>query len=131
MKIPAWIKPAFWGLVVGALGWWAVLAWGLGWTSAGSATAMAQQNAETAVVASVTPYCVQRFEQQTNAAAVWKKLKNSAANFNQDSFLVKGGWTALPGMKLNSSYADAVADSCSTRLLALKTIGGVKVSSAD
>jgi hypothetical protein len=131
MQIPVWVKPAFWGIVVGVLGWWAVLFWGLGWMSGSAATAMAQQKAETAVVASVTPYCVHRFEQQTDPAAAWKKLKTSADNFNQDSFLVKGGWTALPGAKLDPSYADAIADSCSTRLLALKTIGGVKVSSAN
>lgn len=130
MQIPAWVKPTLWGVVGGALAWWAILAWGLGWISASAATNLAQQQAEAAVVAAVSPYCVARFEKQANAVAVWQKLKTSAANFNQDDFLVKGGWTALPGKKLDPSYANAVADNCATRLLALKQIGGAKLTSA-
>jgi hypothetical protein len=131
IKIPEWLNPAFWGVVCGALAWWAVLAGGLGWMSPSSASALAQQQTQAAVVAAVSPYCVSRFEQQPDAAAVWKKLNASAANYNQDDFLVKGGWTALPGSKLGSDTANAVADNCATKLLALKQLGGVKLSSAQ
>jgi hypothetical protein len=131
IQIPEWIQPAFWGVIFGAVAWWGVLAWGLGWVSPGSASAMAQQQTQAAVVAAVSPYCLSRFEQQPNAAAVWKKLKASAANYNQDDFLVKGGWTALPGSKLDTDTARAVADNCATELLALKELGGVKLSSAQ
>jgi hypothetical protein len=131
IEIPVWIKPAFWGVVCGALAWWAVLVWGLGWVSPSSANATAQQQTQAAVVAAVSPYCVSRFEQQPDAAAVWKKLSTSAANYNQDDFLVKGGWTALPGSKMDSDTANAVADNCATKLLALKELGGVKLSSAQ
>lgn len=129
-KIPAWIKPAFWGVIGGALVWWGVLAWGLGWVSASNASTMAQQSAESAVVAATSPYCVARFEQQADAVAAWQKLKKSADNYNQDDFLVKGGWTAAPGTKASGDFANAIADSCATKLLALKQIDGTKLSSA-
>lgn len=129
-KIPAWIKPAFWGVVFGALVWWGVLAWGLGWVSPTNAKAMADQEAQSAAVAASAPYCVSRFEDQANAVAAWQKLKKSADNYNQDDFLVKGGWTAAPGAKASSDYASAIADNCATKLLALKQLGGIKLTSA-
>ncbi len=129
-KIPAWIKPAVWGVIGGALVWWGVLTWGLGWVSASDASTMAQQSAELAVVAATSPFCVARFEQQANAVAAWQKLKKSADNYNQDDFLVKGGWTAAPDTKAGSDFANAIADNCATKLLALKQLDGTKLSSA-
>ena len=129
-KIPAWIKPAFWGVIGGALVWWGVLAWGLGWVSPSNAKTMADQQTQSAVVAATSPYCVSRFELQPNAVAAWQMLKKSADNYNQDGFLVKGGWTAAPGSTSNADFASAIADSCATKLLALKELGGVKLSSA-
>ena len=41
----------------------------LGWTLGSTAEKMATQRAETAVVAALTPICVERFQQQTDAAA--------------------------------------------------------------
>ncbi len=129
-KIPAWIKPAVWGVIGGALVWWGVLAWGLGWVSPTNAKTMADNETQSAVIAATAPYCVERFEQQANAVVAWQKLKKSADNYNQDDFLVKGGWTAAPGAKPNSDFANAIADTCATKLLALKQLDGTKLSSA-
>jgi hypothetical protein len=129
MKLPSWLKPAAWGVVVGALGWWAVLSWGFGWVSAGTAQKMAADQTQTAVVAAMTPGCVARFEQQPNALISWKALKKSADNYNQSDFVQKGGWVELPGQKLDSDTAGGIANACATQLLALKEIGGVKLSS--
>lgn len=130
-KIPAWIKPAFLGVIAGALVWWGVLAWGLGWVSAGNAHITAQQTALSAVVAATSPFCVSRFGQQANAVAAWQKLKKSADNDEQDEFLVKGGWTAAPGAKTDSDFANAIADRCAANLLALKELDGAKLTSAQ
>ncbi|HLI12856.1 MAG TPA: hypothetical protein VKY65_14785 [Alphaproteobacteria bacterium] len=130
MKVPSWVKPGIWGIIIGAIGWWIVLAYGFGWMSAGTAKQMADNQAQSAVVAAVTPYCVQRFEQQPNAVTAWKALKKSADNYNQSDFVQKGGWVALPGQKLSDDVTGGIANACATQLLALKELDGVKLSSA-
>jgi len=129
MKIPLWVQPGLWGVVIGALVWWAVLAWGFGWVSAGAAQQTADNQSQAAVVASLSPYCVSRFEQQANAVTSWQALKKAANDYNQDDYIKKGGWVELPGQKLGDGTASAVADDCATKLLALKQINGVKLSS--
>ncbi len=127
MKIPSWIKPAFWGLVVGAIAWWIVLAAALGWVSPTTATKMADNQVQTALVAFASPLCVSRFERQANAVSSWQALKKSAADYGQDDFIKKGGWSALPSQKIDSDTANAIASSCATTLLSLKEINGVKL----
>src|SRR5579885_1026461 len=51
MTIPSWLKPAGWGVVLGAVGWWIALAWGFGWMSPGTAAKMAADQSRDAVVA--------------------------------------------------------------------------------
>jgi hypothetical protein len=130
MTIPSWLKPAGWGVVLGAVAWWIALAWGFGWMSPGTAAKMAADQSRDAVVAAASPYCVSRFEKQPNVLASWKSLKSSADNYNQGDFLQKGGWVALPGQKYDSDTADAIANACATQLLALKELNGVKLTSA-
>ena len=131
MKIPPWVKPAIWGVVVGAIVWWAVLFWGFGWMTSGTAKQLADNQTQSAVVAAGTPYCVARFEQQPNAVASWQALKKSAADYNQSDYVTKGGWATLAGEKPDSDTTSAVAVACATRLLALKEINGVTLSSAN
>jgi len=125
--MPSWIKPAFWGVVAGAIAWWVVLGAALGWVSPATAQKMASDKAQAAVVAVASPFCVARFEQQANAVASWQALKKSAADYSQDDFIKKGGWEALPGEKIDSDVADAIASACATNLLNLKAINGVKL----
>lgn len=129
MKIPSWVKPGVWGVVIGAVAWWGVLSWGMGWVSAGAAKQLADNQTQSAVVATAAPYCVSRFEQQANVVASWQALKKSADNYNQSEFIQKGGWIALPKQTANSDFSEAVADACATQLLALKQINGVTLSS--
>jgi hypothetical protein len=130
MKIPSWVKPGIWGVVLGAVAWWGVLFWGFGWMSAGGAQQLADNQTQTAVVAAATPYCVARFEQQPNAVASWQALKKSSDDYSQSDYLEKGGWATLSGQKPDSAITSAVADSCATQLLALSELNGVKLSSA-
>ena len=127
MKLPAWTEPAVWAFVIGALGWWLVLAFGLGWMSAGAATKMSTHKAHDAVVAYATPVCLARFEQQPNVAAAWQKLKK-ADSWDRDDLLIKDGWVAEPGQKLEPEVANSIADTCVGKILALKTLGGEKIS---
>ena len=69
MKIHPGVKPAVWGAVVGAVAFAVVGFSQLGWTLGSTAEKMATQRAETAVVAALAPICVERFQQQTDAAA--------------------------------------------------------------
>jgi len=127
MKMPSWTEPVVWALVIGALGWWLILAYGFGWMSAGTAAKITTQKAQDAVVAYATPVCVARFERQPNAASAWQTLKKTD-EWNRSDLVVKDGWVAEPGQKLDSDSANAIADTCATKILALKTLGGVKLS---
>ena len=129
MTIPMWVKPGLWGVVIGALVWWGVLDWGLGWVSAGKAKQMADNQTQSAVVAAASPYCVSRFELQANAVTSWQALKKAADNYSQDDYIKKGGWEELPGQKLDDDTASAISDACATKLLALKQLDGVTLSS--
>lgn len=129
MSIPAWVKPGAWGVVIGAFAWWAVLAFGFGWVSPGTARQRAENETQAAVVAAAAPDCVARFEHQANAVSSWKALQKSAADYDQNTYLEKGGWVVLPKQGPAAGMDDAVADSCATQLLALKQLDGVKLSS--
>lgn len=129
MRIPTWVTPGFWGVVLGALVWWGVLAWGFGWISAAQAKKLANDQTQAAVVAVAAPDCAARFERAADAVTDWKGLKKSADNYDQDDFIKKGGWLGLPRQEIFSSLRDAVADACATQILALKQIDGVKLSS--
>jgi type VI protein secretion system component VasF len=61
MKVPQWVKPAWWGVVVGAVGimilgfsWW-------GWVLGSTAEHMANAQADEAVTAILVPICVEKF----------------------------------------------------------------------
>jgi len=127
MKMPSWTEPAIWALVIGALGWWLILAYGFGWVSAGTAAKIATKKAQDAVVAYATPVCVARFEHQPNAVSAWHTLKKTD-EWNQSDLVVKDGWVAEPNQKLDPNTASAIGDACATKILALKTLGGVKLS---
>ncbi len=127
MKSPTWIKPAFWGVLVGAAAWWGVLAWGFGWVSASKAQDMTAQQVKAAVVAVAAPYCVSKFEQQPNVETSWQALKKSSDSFDQASYIKKGSFIVLPAKNIDPDTASAVADACATDLLALKEINGVKL----
>lgn len=125
-KMTSWIEPVFWGVVAGALGLWAILAFGFGWMSAGNAAKMSTQKAQDAVVAYATPVCVARFEQQPNAVAAWQTLKK-ADDWNRGDLVVKDGWVAEPGQKLDDNIANAVASNCAEKIMSLKTLAGVQL----
>jgi len=126
-KFPSWTEPAVWAFVVGAVVSWAVLDHGLGWMSPATAAELATRKAQDAVVAYATPACVARFERQPNAIAAWKTLKKTD-EWQRGDLVVKDGWVAEPSQKLDSDTASAIASTCATKILALKTLEGAKLS---
>ena len=128
--IPTWVKPSFWGVIFGAVAWWAILAWQFGWVSGGVAAQRAAEEAQRAVVAYATPACVARFERQPDAPAAWQKLKGTNS-WKQDDAVRDGGWVGLPDQKLDPNLADAIAGACAPKILALTEIGGTKLTTAN
>lgn len=67
-----------WGAVAGAIVWWVVLAFGFGWTSAGTTAKMVADSSEQAVQTVIEPFCVSQF--LANEAAVAEFKKTAADN---------------------------------------------------
>jgi hypothetical protein len=111
MKIHPGVKPAVWGAVVGAVAFAVVGFSSLGWTLGSTAEKMASQRAETAVVAVLAPICVEKFQQQTDAAAKLVAFNEMTSSWDRRSLIEKGGWAAVPGTdKANSAVVSACAE---------------------
>lgn len=92
MKMPVWTKPALWGAVAGAV---AISAFGFtmgGWTT----VAAAKKDSDTALVAAMTPYCVDRAAADPNTVALMAEF-NAATATNRVTVVEKAGWATIPG----------------------------------
>ena len=79
MQVPSETKPALWGAAGGAVALAIVgFTWG-GWMTTSTANKLADQRAESAVVAILTPICVEKFQQSGNAIANLAALRKIAA----------------------------------------------------
>jgi hypothetical protein len=112
MKVPPWCKPAFWGIVVGAVGimilgfaWW-------DWVLGSTAERMARERADAAVTAVLVPICVERFMAQADAAAKLTEFQRSAS-WQQSQLIERGGWATASGSKDPNT---AVARMCAHQL---------------
>ena len=112
MKFPPSLKPWIWGAVCGAAAISVVGFSSLGWTLGSTAEKMANQRAETAVVAALTPICVDKFQQQTDAAAKLVAF-NKVSSWDRRALIEKGGWATMPGSNAPNS---AVASACAEKL---------------
>ncbi len=67
-----------------------------GWTTAGTATNMAEASAQAAVIARLSPICVAQFNADAQRTVRLEELK--AASSSQRSKIVKEqGWATMPG----------------------------------
>lgn len=117
MRVSQWLKPAFWGAVVGAVGmmilgfsWW-------GWYLGSTAERMAKERAEAAVTAALTPVCVASFLEQPDATIKLTELRKVSV-WQQSSFIEKGGWATMAGSKTPNAE---VARACADQLMQTKT----------
>ena len=113
MKIHPGVKPAVWGAVAGAIALAVVGFSQLGWILGSTAAKMATQRAETAVVAALAPICVERFQQQPDAAAKLVAFNKVSSSWDRRSLIEKGGWATMPG---SSTPNSAVASVCAEKL---------------
>ncbi|WP_159586385.1 hypothetical protein [Chelativorans xinjiangense] len=107
MNIPEWTKPALYGAVVGAVALAVVgFTWG-GWVTGGTAREMASEASITAVASTLTPYCVNRSQNDPQATAVLAELEK-ASSYSRRSIIEKAGWaTPLGAEKPNRELAQA------------------------
>jgi hypothetical protein len=117
MRVPQWVKPAFWGVVVGALGimiigftWW-------GWVLGSTAERMASERAGAAVTAVLVPICVEKFMGQGDAAAKLAAFQKTMS-WQQSQLIEQGGWATATGSKDANA---AVARGCAQQLASNKT----------
>lgn len=114
MNMPEWLKPGFFGAVVGA-GALAIsgFAWG-GWMTSSAAEKVASVQARHAVVAALVPICVEQSNQDPRVVETLARLKDTSSYQRRD-LLMKTGWATMPG----SSDPDRdVARACVTALAA-------------
>lgn len=115
MKLPEETKPLLLGAGVGAV----VVAivgftWG-GWVTAAKAETMATTRMNDAVVATLAPMCVLRFEGAADVGANRDALR-AAASWSQGEFVEKGGWAAVE-KGASPERVTAVARACATLLV--------------
>ena len=91
--------------------------WG-GWTTGGTANRLAAERADTAVVAALTPICVEKFLQNSDAKANLAVLQKISSTWEQGDYLQKGGWATQPGAT-SSDYH--LARACAEQLVQAKT----------
>jgi hypothetical protein len=87
-----------------------------GWTLGSTAEQMAERSASKAVVAALAPICVDKFQRTAEATATLAQLK-ATDTWQQDAFVVKGGWATFPGDKEPNRE---VAEACAKMLGELK-----------
>jgi hypothetical protein len=82
-----------------------------------SANKLAAERADTAVVAALTPICVEKFLQNSDAKANLAVLQKISTSWEQGDYLQKGGWVTQPGAT-SSDYH--LARACAEKLLHAK-----------
>lgn len=101
--------------------------WG-GWVTGGGAAEMAAQAADTARAELAAAICVSRFEKAPDATTQLAALAKTR-DWERGSFIEKGGWVTVPGIKKPISGA---ADLCAKHLAAAKlpvaSVGNGKAS---
>ncbi len=116
MQIPEWLKPGLWGAVCGAVAMSIVGFSQLGWKTSSSADQIAQDRADTAVVAALVPFCVAKAEKDPDHA-IMAKFGAEQSSYSRSDLVIKAGWATLGDAK----FADnALGRACSDKLHTLK-----------
>lgn len=101
-------KPMLMGAVGGAVALAIVgFGWG-GWVTGGTADEMANDRAESAVVAALAPICVAQFQKQSGFDGRLSEL-NEIRSFQRATYIKEGGWATMPGADAGSK---GVARAC-------------------
>ncbi len=112
MTFPEWTKPAIGGAAIGALALAMVgFTWG-GWMTESKANRLAAAEAQSEVLAALTPVCLEKAAMDPNAADTFAKLK-AAGSYSRADILMKAGWATVPG---DESPNRRLASECVTAL---------------
>ena len=115
-KLP-WLKPAVWGVIMGAIATMIIgFSW-LGWTMGSTADRMALERANAAVVVALTPACVANFLRQPDATVKLTEF-HKTDSWKQRQVIEEGGWATPLGDKTPNS---GLASACAEALVKAKT----------
>jgi hypothetical protein len=89
--------------------------WG-GWQLQSKAQLWTDESVSSALVKALTPICVEKFQNGTDAKASLVALK-ATDSWKQDTFVEEGGWATFPG---KAEPYSRVADACARILTDLK-----------
>jgi hypothetical protein len=92
--------------------------WG-GWMLESTVEKLAQERADTAVVAALAPICVAQFRQAANASVNLTELNKINYAWDRGTYIEKGGWAIMPGGEEADS---AVVRACAETLGSLKAV---------
>ena len=95
-----------------------------GWTTGGSAEAMAATAARDARAELASAICVEKFVSATSAAENLAQLKDQST-YQQDDFIEDGGWVTLVGV---DNTVPGAADLCADELIALESLPAREVT---
>ena len=109
MKLTPNIERILWGALGGAVALAGVGFTYGGWMTGGKAAEMAQRQADNAVIAALTPICVENFRHAANADGNLAKLNAINYSSEKSTFVAQGGWATFPG---KSEPQSAVAQAC-------------------
>ena len=112
MQLPSYVKPGLWGAVAGAVAISIVGFSYLGWTTSTTAEKLAQDKANTAVVAALVPFCVLKAQTDPNLATL-TKFKAEQSSYSRSDIVMKAGWATLGSQTTGS---DALARACAETL---------------
>jgi thioesterase domain-containing protein len=106
-------------MVIGAVASMVIgFSWG-GWVLGSTAHRLAADQASTAVVTVLTPICVEKFLQNSDAQANLAALREISTNWQQGQYVEKGGWATRPGAT-SSDYE--LARACAAKLIEGKAV---------
>jgi hypothetical protein len=112
MEIPSGVKPGLWGAGVGAIAMAVVGFSYLGWTTASTSARLAQDTADTAVVAALVPFCVVKAEADPNPT-ILTKFQAEQSSYSRSDIVMKAGWASFDG-KITGN--DTLARACAEKL---------------
>jgi hypothetical protein len=112
MELPSGLKPGLWGAAAGAIAMAVVGFSYLGWTTASTSEKLAQETADTAVVAALVPFCVVKAGADPNLS-ILTKVQAEQSSYSRSDIVMKAGWATLDGKTTGS---DALARACAEKL---------------
>jgi hypothetical protein len=116
MELPSAVKPGLWGATAGAIAMAIVGFSFLGWTSAATSQKLAQDTADSAVVAALLPFCVTKAEADPDLT-ILAKLQTEQSSYSRHDIVMKAGWATLGG---ETAGRDDLARACAARLHVVK-----------